>query len=376
MPLELGIFDSKKKIDSPIERYAINLMWLNRTKDNTQTYIGPSRSEEELAKKLLAPAIKWSIANPEGRVNLWYDSIYTTSEAVENTQRVLSKLLAENNIRNLQLRDIRDIAIVAKNPDVFSVQTPLYFRIDLLKAIIVIDSIESEGNDAAIFSDLEVGNLRPNHDRMTKDTLFSPQILKRLDEAGLILNGTSSGPENQFLQLGRNQEMIDAIKQIVINANLTRAIIRLNRVRAGTTEPEGEKIISGLNQLVYLSMISQLYPYYYAKKSESIPIRIRDGGLPADLEYDIDQHGYGPLGLDLINSVDFPSQTRLYYPEKHESEVNQHVDFCVSRHDLDVRGSHSHPYGDIVKGSPASGDMYQCTLLEVTPSTTVSLGPK
>ena len=375
MPLELGFFDSKKKIDSPIERYSINLMWLNRTKDNTQPYIGPSRSEDKLAEKLLAPAIKWSIANPEGRVNLWYDSIHTTPEAVENTQRVLSKLLAENHIRNLQLRDIRDIAIVANNPDVFSDQIPLYFRVDLLKAIIVVDSIESEGNDAAIFSDLEVGDLRPNHDRMTKDTLFSPHILKRLDDAGLILNGTDSGPENQFLQLGRNQEMIDAIKQIVINANLTRAIIRLNRVRSG--EQEDEKIISGLNQFIYLSMISQLYPYYYAKKSESIPIRIIGPGLPADLEYDIDQHGYGPLGLDLTNSVDFPSQTRLCYPQNHESEVNQHVDFFVSRRDLDVRGSHSHLYdNDIVKGSPASGDMYQCTLLEVTPSTTVTLSPK
>ena len=57
-----------------------------------------------------------------------------------------------------------------QNIDAFSDQIPVYFRIDLLKCIIVIDAIERDSQDAAIFADLEVGDGREH--RMSKEELF------------------------------------------------------------------------------------------------------------------------------------------------------------------------------------------------------------
>jgi hypothetical protein len=76
--------------------------------------------------------------------------------------------------------DVRQISVVRDNPDVFSSQIPVYYRVDMLKVIVLIYSIENEGCDAAIFSDLEVGEQRPKKDRMDKSELFSVPITKKL----------------------------------------------------------------------------------------------------------------------------------------------------------------------------------------------------
>src|SRR5258708_34897081 len=121
----------------PLQRipshYSINLMWINLTLDPSKPYICTYTTESDLITQFLDKAKKWKAANPEAEVNIWYDSKFITQKSLQDTQSVLNKMGQQDSSFNIKLRDIRDIDIVKNNPDVFSDNVPIYFRIDLLK---------------------------------------------------------------------------------------------------------------------------------------------------------------------------------------------------------------------------------------------------
>lgn len=301
---------SKTTQDMPwarnIKKYSINLMWINKSLMEDQTYINHSKTTNELKEQLLEPALKWAKANLQATITIWYDGLYTTQEAVKRTQDVLHSLQTQELSNTaILLKDIRSIPVVKDNPDVFSDSLPVYFRIDLLKVIIIVDAIEREFNDAAIFSDLEVGDCRPNKDRMNKDELFSAipftEDSARLVTAGLILNNDSGYNENQFIQLYNNPVMIFAIKHAVINVNLKRAITALNFKHKEDWMLEDS--IRALSRCVFSSTQEDVFAYYQAITNPNYELLVRadivEKGSEQDtwLPYNPDEHGYSPFGL-------------------------------------------------------------------------------
>lgn len=85
-------------------------------------------------------------------------------EAVENTQIRLRTLLTGMPVpkstaeRGVLLQDIREIPIVRDNPDSFSDYLPIYFKVDLIKFILCLHSLENQYDDCVIVSDFLVGN--------------------------------------------------------------------------------------------------------------------------------------------------------------------------------------------------------------------------
>jgi hypothetical protein len=305
--LSLAYFDHllKKEIIAQIKvmsvqvpipsSYSINLMWINKTLNPSQKYLLSAKDDDDLKEKLLNPVIKWAVSNPTAEVNLWYDSVFVNENALRSTEDILKAQLKEKGLQNVSLRDVREIPIVEANPDAFSDHTPVYYRVDMLKPIIIVHSIESEKKDAAIFSDLEVGDRRPNQDRMGKDELFKPSVMKKLSTAGLVLNKSHFRNENQFLQLVNNPRMISAIKHVIINANLLRAETALNH-------PEKKYFIPALNRPVYPSTQQEVFYYYYDLIASEKVIKVRPDvigeGSKMDpwVDYDPEKHGYLPLG--------------------------------------------------------------------------------
>jgi hypothetical protein len=317
-----------------IKKYSINLMWLNSTLEPKYKYINNSRNEEDLREKLLRPLVEWKKANPDtddigkiAEVNFWYDSKYTTETAINNTKKELSKYISSNpNISeyqkkyiNINFQDIRKIPIVKNNPDVFSNQVPLYFRIDILKAIIVVYEIEIEKKDAAIFSDLEVGDLRPNKNRMNKEELFgSEEVLTKYISAGLTLGAGKPGidlylngiaislnslnivgyPENQFFQLMANPKMIEAIKHTIINANLMRAAAALNYKK----EKKDDGFLRALTSSAVFKSTCEDALNYYMTITEGKQIMVRPDIVNQGQEFDPwipyipEKHGYAIFG--------------------------------------------------------------------------------
>lgn len=224
---------------SPPAKYAINLLWLNKTLIESQEHILPATGcgKGTTAVGCLSEVLAWKQANPEASVTLWYDSVYTSAKAFQCTQQAL-KSMAEVEVL---LKDIREIPIVKSNPDTFSSYVPIYFRVDLLKYIICVYSMENEKNDCAIFTDFLMGylplryldllKLRQDDKKLGKQELFSDEILPRLFKYGLQI-GCETGSyvggklENKFLQMMANPKILHTSK-FIINICLNTAVTAL-----------------------------------------------------------------------------------------------------------------------------------------------------
>jgi hypothetical protein len=368
--------------------YSINLMWINKSLSPDQEFLATAKQlahgrekiaketetdEEAMKEALLGPALKWAIANPEAEVSLWYDSVHATKDQVENTQNILKKQLEEKEIeekkeiKNVTLRDVREIPIVKANPDAFSDFPDIYYRIDMLKLIILVHSIENEKKDAAVFSDLQVGDKRSKHDRMSKNELFGKSTLKDLKAVGLIHNHE----ENQFLQLSNDPRMISAIKHAVINANLFRAETALNHPDKETRE----SLVPMLGEPLHKDTIRQVYKYYAStgpgKLLKVRPDIVDKGTKDAPwLEYHPEEHGYLPLGNAYSRRMREPYilKSPLYSKNFDGLLLNEVIDFADSddldwnnSRDVDVRVGNGHHFTwpDLIPRPPTDGERYR-----------------
>lgn len=355
--------------------YSINLMWINKTLNINQQFLSSAQNEEQLKKGLLLPAVKWAITNPTAEVNLWYDGEYATHQALQNTQNILNKLMQEQLIDNIKLKDVREISIVKNNPDVFSDQIPIYFRVDILKPIIIVHSIEDDNNDSAIFTDIKVGDFRDFDDRMTKDELFKPSILKKLNSQGLIMGasgsknirGVKGSTENQFFQLVRNPKMIEAIKVAIINANLIRAVSALN------DQEYRSLFVPELSRAVYPDVLHDAYAYYdLLSQNKQVLVRPDIIGLGSATDpwvnYDPKKHGYLPFG----NIRNPSSRTTIILDHQGKvigrgkvSNLNFELDGPSRNVDGKEGSDHDEAWSNLVHRFPADGgDTYHVQLWE------------
>lgn len=355
---------------SDIKKYSIHLMWVNKTLNPDQEYIAPAQDKNELLTKIFMPAIKWAEANPEAEVCFWYDGVHTTQSAVKKSHLVLEEALTQRKFSHIKLRDVREIPLVSQNADTFSQYLPVYFRVDLLKMIIITDSIVREGNDSAIFTDLEVGDKRIDQFRMGKDELFEPFIMEQLISHGLLLNSYEKNKtriENQFIQLVRNPKMIEAIKHTVVNANLMRAITALN-----SEANLRSRLLANIIQAVYSSVIQHLHPYYWAISKDSC-LQVKSNLVQEDstsewIDYHPEKHGYAPFGLYSEYHLPYVGDStgkRLGRPSQFLNWAVDIDDFMApARRDVDVREGKSH--GDLAfYQAPASGgETYSCQLMQ------------
>ncbi|MDR3671674.1 MAG: hypothetical protein P4L36_12570 [Holophaga sp.] len=359
-------FDAAIQVND-ITRYSINLLWINRTLDPTQPYLSSAREEEAMVAQLLTPAVKWAVANPKADVNLWYDGVMATRDAVAATHAVLDRLLHHDGIANLRLRDVRDIPIVKNNPDAFSDQTPIYFRVDILKPILIVNAIENEHNQAAVFADMEVGDLRPDHLRMNKAELFDATTMRQLSSEGLLLNRSGGYAENQFIQMLNDERMIKAIKLAVINLNLMRACTALN----------GKQIdfIASLGGAVYSSTCTDLFNFYKGTAAGvSIKFRLDRAKLESKtdtwIDYDPKIHGYAPFGLYFNEREGRPMAmeddgTFIYQDKMIKFPFKRVYVISAPVRDVQVRPGHGHSTDgtQLVQRAPAGGgSVYHCEL--------------
>jgi hypothetical protein len=358
--------------EQKINSYSINLMWINKTLDPNQKYLSAAKDDDELKEKLLNPVIKWANANPTAEVSLWYDSAHVTPKAVKDTQNALGGLLEERGIMNVKLRDIRSIPIVKENQDAFSDQIPLYFRVDMFKPIILVHSVESEKKDSAIFADLEVGDKRPNGDRMGKDELFKPSVLRKLNSSGLIINKAGGNKaeghinENQFLQLVNNPRMISAIKHAIVNVNLVRAENALNH-------DQKETFVPALSDAIFGSTLHDVFHYYnLTGNGKTIKVRSDVTSLGGEtnqwVDFNPEEHGYAPLGnlkSPFHGPLTLGKNGEIFTRKQVLKEFNVDDEIEGVSRNVHVRTGRSHPedLGEILARDPADGgDTYRVQL--------------
>lgn len=224
------------------DKYAINLMWIHAT-HSEEPYLYRSCNQQDketyFKEEVVKPLHGWAKTNPSAPVIFWYDSEYTTKEAIELSQ----SFICQEDLLNVSARDIRDLDFVNEADSViFSDTTPVYFRSDLLRPIIQRHQLLNENFRYSIYSDLDVSPI-------SYEELFDEKTKADLRKFGLVMasgKGTNSlvGYENAFMILSQDRPaMVKALDELVIRSSVLRA-----QKYAGVT---GIRIKSKLPEVVF-----------------------------------------------------------------------------------------------------------------------------
>lgn len=207
--------------DQPIlpDQYSINFMWINRQRmSSTQQYL--IKSKEDFDKKFVQPLSKWAKINVGSTLNIWFDSSMAIKEAVERSKKALLDQLKGMKHAQIKFRDIRSIKTVNDNPFVFMDNMPIYFRVDLLKAIVPDYLLKTEKSQFAVMSDIDVT-------AQSSEQLFDKRTVQSLNDCGWVM--TKGGPnlhryENSFMIMnGKNNPFIDSHRKVIIDLNIQMA---------------------------------------------------------------------------------------------------------------------------------------------------------
>lgn len=201
---------SSKKFSSEC---SINLMWVNKSLDSRLEYVFPTTLPKFPNIKTTELLTEWCEDNPICQVNIWYDQNTVTPRQLQNTHDLLEEL---NLLDRIKLRDIWKLKTVQDNPKIFEEAVPFYYRIDLLRAIIV-DELTNEGDARyGVYADINI----PPFDH---DVLFKEETQKRLDQYGFLLSKRSYGAlsslipyENGFFILDGNNSFMKKAHRIGI----------------------------------------------------------------------------------------------------------------------------------------------------------------
>lgn len=177
--------------------YSINLMWINKTPASGQW---PNYKTEYKQRNTL---LEWSKVNPRSKINFWYDGLMSQRPDFGNF---------------VDVYNVRDIPIVEKNRIYFSDKFPVFFRIDILKAIITSYYLQYNKEDNYfVYADNDV---KPICDV----DLFDTETLSHLQDVGVVVaKSETTCLENSFHIAANNKNVILAFDRILIDLNLKRA---------------------------------------------------------------------------------------------------------------------------------------------------------
>lgn len=245
--------------------YSLNFLWVNlnpqdRIKDTAQNIFGDgldcsenaecikdpkalrafegneeSLEKEDLKnwkkiKKSFAYRIsRWADVNPGAQINLWYDSALVTQKAQQKTFEMM-KGISESRGVNLKLKDIRQLPnIGGEIGSSLHPGTQIYYRVDLLKALIADHTISSEESPKyCVVSDIDVQPMSPQQ-------MLDQRTVDYLSSAGYVFNRVSLGNfENSFFIFNRENENLKKVHYETIIKRTATNITSLRQYPKGT----------------------------------------------------------------------------------------------------------------------------------------------
>lgn len=240
--------------------YNLNFLWVNlnpqdRIEDTAQNIFGDGLNSSENAECIKDPKVlrtteeneksleneelenwkkvkksftyrisKWADVNPGAQINLWYDSALVTQKAQKKTFEMMRDISKSRGV-NLRLRDIRQLSnISGEIGNCFHPGTQVYYRVDLLKALIA-DHMMSSSEESAqycIVSDIDVEPMSP-------EQMFDQRTVDYLSTNGYVFNKIGfDNFENSFFIFNKAIKDIQKIhnKSIIQRAASTIAKLR------------------------------------------------------------------------------------------------------------------------------------------------------
>ncbi len=219
--------------DFPVapDQYSINLMWINKTKmPSDQEFLfgkGSTFKERELdfQKRFIKPVAKWAKTNPGSFINIWIDSEMATPQAIEQSRIALQNALEKTTHGIIQFRDVRSIEVVNANAGAFSEKIPVYFRVDLLRAIAADYTLKKRETKFFVYGDIDMKPLSANE-------IFDKRTVNFLNDYGFVMaKGGHLGFENGFQILnGDHSQFIDSHRKVIIDLSIEMTLEMPNSI--------------------------------------------------------------------------------------------------------------------------------------------------
>lgn len=220
--------------------YNINLMWINKKLDSDQEYFCSTTKTEDLyMKDCVNPIAYWLKKLPKNAsLNVWYDSKMSDKKLIERIKKDLmftpdGSLEAIEDTR-LSFLDLRTLPDVENNSDIFSEKIPVYFRADLLRAIVGDYMAREFPEQYTVYADFNIPAL-------DEENLFDKETTANLKNFGFVMAENRAFDfenryENAFFILDpKNASLMKAHRAAVIDINIKRGKEYINR---GLTKKE------------------------------------------------------------------------------------------------------------------------------------------
>lgn len=154
-----------------------------------------------IEKSFMYKVSKWVDVNPNTEIIIWYDSALVTEKARKNTFEMV-EAISESRGGNLKLRDIRQLPnLGGEIENCFHPGVPVYYRVDLLKALIADYMMySSQSPKYCVISDADLEPMGPKQ-------MFDQRTLDDLSDYGFVFNGVgNAGFENSFYIFNKDKE--------------------------------------------------------------------------------------------------------------------------------------------------------------------------
>lgn len=196
-------------------QYSLNFLWLSaEIVDKRDLLTGSDKAQFE--RNLITPLLDWQKKIPQTMINYWYDGTMVKNESIQHSKDYLQYSGINTNF--VRFRNIRDIKTIQNNAELFTTNIPIYFKIDLTKAVIAdsILTIDKIPYVATIDNDVAA---------ITKEQLFDQRTLDATIKYGYIFGTAFTQEENSFILLHNSLSFdIAAIhKKEVLDASISIA---------------------------------------------------------------------------------------------------------------------------------------------------------
>ena len=201
----------KAREEIKANHYSINLLWMHQEALHASGHL-MGQNDQLLARHVINPLNDWQSKQPDASLNFWYDGKLVPSTNILETVKRLQ--LSGLDLKTIRMRDIRDLPYVQKKVGLFDTTLPIYFRVDLAKAVIADDVLRNEHLPFVVTTDSDVAAI-------VKTQLFDDPTLTALKNVGYAFGSAGAAEEeNSFIMLHNSNELttLDIHKSVVIDA--------------------------------------------------------------------------------------------------------------------------------------------------------------
>jgi hypothetical protein len=253
------LFLRAKELVAP-KQYSLNFLWIHKNPISESGHLMGS-DEQQLNRHVINPLKDWQSKQPDAYINFWYDGLLLDSSHIEETKKRLQH--SNLDLKMIRFRDIRDINYVTQNTQLFTTTTPIYFRVDLAKAVIADYVLRIDKLPFVINIDSDIV-------AVARDQLFDYPTLTALNNIGYAFGtATTAEEENSFIMLhnSTNINILDAHKTHVIDSAALKAKLK------GYTNIDPQDVFSEYNnfrkqmRLAYRNKTGKAWSSQHIQKS-------------------------------------------------------------------------------------------------------------